>query len=49
MNIGSSQPDPWLSISLHFSDMERIESYLKSAIGQTSGQNLFEGVEGVEE
>ena len=45
MNISSNQPNPWLSISLHFSDMERIESYLKSAIGHTSGSNVLEGNE----
>ena len=39
MNMGNSQPNPWLSISLHFSDMERIESYLKSAIGHPGGVN----------
>ena len=49
MNISSSTPNPWLSISLHFSDMERIESYLKSAIGQNSNQNVLEGNESLEE
>ena len=49
MNLGSNQPNPWLSISLHFSDMERIETALKSAMGQANGQHPKEGNEVSEE